>query len=335
MKQHRLIVDYIKDRIFLICIMLINTIFISIFYKVTLVGNVELLYPLVITVFLIVIFLIIDFCRYLPFNSDLEDLKISENNNIRSKTIEQERVGKALKAQKSTWIKNKEQIKVSYEEKQSFLISAIHKLKNNVGVINVTLENGDKNTNNKIRIVGEEVEEITFILDNTLNFVRLGSFYEDFEIVKLDIVQEIREVINNNRNGFISREIFPSISCSEEDIFVLTDKKWNRVILEQLISNALKYSRDGAKEIFFSIERDDRNKVVLSIKDNGIGIPEYDIDKIFNPFFTGENGRKNKNATGIGLFIVKNICKALDQAIEVKSIVNIGTEVRISYLSKL
>lgn len=334
MKEYKLVIDFLKDRIGVICIMLINTLFISIFYKVTLKGKVEIFYPIIITLFFLCILLIIEFVKYFPFNSDLETLKSGDNTNLRIKTTEQERSFMGFRMQKEKWIQENEALKMSYEEKQSFLISAIHKLKNNIGVINVILEKIASIDIKEIKILEEEAQEIGSMLDNTLNFVRLGAFYEDFEIVKIDIVQEVREVINNRKNGFITREIFPNISCSEESLYVLTDKKWNRIILEQLISNALKYSKIESKEVLFSIKKEGHNKVSLSIEDSGIGIPDYDIDRVFNPFFTGENGRKNRNSTGIGLFIAKNICKSLDQSIEIKSIVNKGTKVKVSYLSK-
>ena len=103
---------------------------------------------------------------------------------------------------------------------------------------------------------------------------------------------------------------------------VLTDEKWQIFVVEQLISNALKYTKNGSVEIAIKPEK------TLSIRDTGIGIAPEDLPRVFERGFTGNNGRADKKATGIGLYLCKRICKALGHEIEIRSDKN-GTEVLI------
>ena len=105
-------------------------------------------------------------------------------------------------------------------------------------------------------------------------------------------------------------------------------------MLSQIISNAIKYSsdHDKSKNIYFSISKEEKY-TVLEIRDEGIGIPEYDIDRVFEPFFTGENGRRIKKSSGIGLYICKLIAEKLGHKIHIKSKVGQGTIVKLRYLS--
>ena len=112
---------------------------------------------------------------------------------------------------------------------------------------------------------------------------------------------------------------------------VVTDSKWLTFMLGQIVNNSIKY-RDAAKQprISFAVE-EMADKTVLKIRDNGIGIPEQDIDRVFDKTFTGENGRKGNASTGMGLYICKQLCNKLGHAITIASVYGEYTEVEIAF----
>ncbi|MDF2567362.1 MAG: sensory transduction histidine kinase, partial [Oscillospiraceae bacterium] len=150
-----------------------------------------------------------------------------------------------------------------------------------------------------------------------------------------DLTESLKKVINTKKNQFIYQHVFPKFDINEP-FLILTDSKWNELILDQVISNAIKYSMEEKTShyVYFDIQKQ-KEMTILSIKDEGIGIPEYDISRVFEPFFTGENGRKYKNSTGIGLYVCAEIAQKLGHKIEIQSDLNQGTVVKISYLSKM
>ncbi|WP_147535785.1 ATP-binding protein [Bacillus marasmi] len=106
--------------------------------------------------------------------------------------------------------------------------------------------------------------------------------------------------------------------------------------MEQILSNAIKYSNvEKSEAIVIDVTEDEEDNVILSIKDEGIGIDAKDINRVFDPFFTGESGRRDRNATGIGLYMVKLISDRLGHKIRIQSQKDKGTTVQITFLSKL
>jgi len=225
-----------------------------------------------------------------------------------------------------------------YKEKEHFLANGIHKFKNYISVMALIIDKGKSQEviDPDILIdIEKENNNLESSLEQVLSFIRMDSFGNDLELTNINIVKELKNIINDNKSKFINNGVFPVFDCNENDIYICTDKKWNRIIIEQIITNAIKYTISHSnRKVYFNIESSNE-EVILSIRDNGIGIPEYDLKRVFEAFFTGENGRKIRNSTGIGLFISKEICKKLGHIIEINSKINVGTEVRISYLSKL
>jgi signal transduction histidine kinase len=130
--------------------------------------------------------------------------------------------------------------------------------------------------------------------------------------------------------------IYPRFVSVQKPVYVLTDRKWHGMLLDQIISNAIKYSAAKKTEgyVYFDISQKP-DAVELTITDSGIGIPEYDMERIFEPFFTGENGRQTGNSSGIGLYLCRRICDKLGHVLSIESVRGKKTEVKIRYLSKL
>ena len=170
--------------------------------------------------------------------------------------------------------------------------------------------------------------------------MRLEDFSMDYVPEALNLYDSLKNVINERRSQFIHNNVFPKVQCDCNAEKILTDTKWNEFMMGQIISNAIKYSRiynedkEVCKHVYFHIGKQNKY-IVLTIRDEGVGIPHYDINRVFEAFFTGENGRKYKQSTGIGLYICKVISEKLGHEILIESEEGNGTKLQIKYLSKL
>lgn len=133
------------------------------------------------------------------------------------------------------------------------------------------------------------------------------------------------KLLRNNSLFFIHKKISLNLEDMNEEI--LTDEKWTSFIIEQILSNALKYTKEGSIHIYMKNQ-------TLYIEDTGIGIKKEDLPRVFEKGFTGTNGRIDKKASGLGLYLVKNICDTLGYPIHIESEVNKGTTVSICFEKK-
>lgn len=167
-------------------------------------------------------------------------------------------------------------------------------------------------------------------LNTVLYMARLRTIEQDFHIRPVGLARLVREVNMEHRRYFIRNDVYPKVEESREQITVETDEKWLFFVIEQLIHNAVKYSAGLSKRIDIAIyERGKR--AVLEVRDQGIGIPAADRKRIFDKFFTGNNGRAYRESTGMGLYLVKEVCQYLGHKIEMESEAGKGTVFRIVF----
>ena len=168
-----------------------------------------------------------------------------------------------------------------------------------------------------------ELFKIEQYVEMALNYLRVEDISSDLVFKKHELDDMVRQVIRKYAKIFISKKI--KIDFKPTKACIVTDEKWFIFVLEQIISNALKYIKKG--QIFIYMKEKS-----LVIKDTGIGIPAEDLPRIFEKGFTGYNGRENKKSTGIGLYLCKNIMDKLQWNITVDSEVGSGTKI---YLTKM
>lgn len=155
-----------------------------------------------------------------------------------------------------------------------------------------------------------------------LCYVHLDNDESDLVIGTHSLDNIVRQAVRKFRGQFIRRKL--SLLYEPLDIDVLTDEKLLLFVIEQIISNALKYTKQGSVEITLETP----GVPVLIIRDTGIGIAPEDIPRVFERGFTGNNGRSDKRATGIGLYLCKRICEKLGHTVSASSS-GLGTEIRI------
>ena len=225
-----------------------------------------------------------------------------------------------------------EQLKQQKQLEFNFIQQWVHQMKTPVSVMHLTLQKDKLAVSEAFyHSMQEELEQLQQGLDLALYQSRLQKFDRDFHVDKMNLKDMVKEVISDFKSSFIRNQVFPSVSM-DEHIIVATDSKWLRFVLNQIISNAIKYSKEDSDKIYFAV-LENPGKVQLVIRDTGHGIPSQDVHRIFDPFFTGINGRSFRESTGMGLHLSKQICDALGHDLNVTSQRDIGTTVTIEFSS--
>lgn len=159
---------------------------------------------------------------------------------------------------------------------------------------------------------------------------RLDTFEHDFYVEQLELADVVRGVTSEQKRLFIRKRVFPAIAM-DSGITITSDEKWLTFVLTQLITNALRYTVEEGRVVHFRGYLQEKGRAVLEVRDEGVGIPPGDLPRVFDAHFTGVNGRSFQESTGMGLYLVKQICSKLGHEVEISSEVGKGTAVRIIF----
>jgi len=207
-----------------------------------------------------------------------------------------------------------------------FINQWVHQMKTPISVIHLMIQDKDESPYTEI---GDELERLRKGLEMVLYILRLNTFDRDFYVETLSLEKIVRSVSSAQKRLFIRKHVFPMIEVPE-NLQVTSDEKWLSFVLTQLITNAIRYTIHENRKIYFrGFTRGIHS--VLEIQDEGVGIPKSDLPRVFDPYFTGENGRHFQESTGMGLYLTKQICEKLGHRIEIESTINKGTIVRIIF----
>ncbi|MGL5314965.1 MAG: sensor histidine kinase [Peptostreptococcaceae bacterium] len=289
----------------------------------------EIIYILLFNTFIVSSFIIYKYIRtkrtYEIFEKGIENL--DESILDLGKSQIGKNVSNILNQQYNQYrLKIQEQNK-THNEHLIFINHWIHQMKTPVSVINLLLQEyeGEEISLN----IQNELDKIDKGLNMAMYFARLDQFQKDFSVEKVNLYNDVIELVNKERRLFIKNKIIPKVEL-DKDLVVYSDKKWLRFIIEQIIINGVKYSKDYGKYLIIK-SRENSEYITIDIIDEGIGIPKKDVKRVFEPFFTGENGRKFGESTGMGLYIVKKVCDNLGHRVEIKSEIEKGTQVSILF----
>ncbi|WP_046212535.1 sensor histidine kinase [Paenibacillus wulumuqiensis] len=220
---------------------------------------------------------------------------------------------------------------IQREQKQhlTFMDQWVHQMKTPLSVIELTVQQVDEPEYASIR---EETERMRSGLNTILYMARLRTFQQDFHPKSVSLSQIMHEVIHEHKRSFIRNNVYPDVQDQDGVLMVESDEKWLFFMLSQLVMNAVKYSSGTGRKIH--IHSFIRNRqAVLEVRDHGIGIPASDLKRVFDPFFTGENGRHFRESTGMGLYLTREAAEHLDHTLELESALGEGTTVRIIFQS--
>lgn len=243
-----------------------------------------------------------------------------------AKTAEHERVETYMHELYRIYQLEAQELYAKQNRHLQFMNQWVHQMKTPLSVMEMMLQEDGPLDKKSTR---EEMERLKHGLEMVLMNARLDTFEEDMKIEQMPLKQIITEVVNQHKRLFISNHVFPSIDV-DESIEVPTDLKWIKFIIGQFLTNAVKYTFDDGKKVYMTAEKSD-DGVAMKIRDEGIGIPANDLKRVTKAFFTGENGRKSGESTGMGLYLAKEICTKLGHKMEIESEVNQGTTVTIHF----
>jgi Signal transduction histidine kinase len=196
----------------------------------------------------------------------------------------------------------------------------VHQIKTPIAAMELLLQMKDSEENAEL---GAELFKIEQYVEMVLQYLRLDSSSTDYVVKQYELNDIVKQAVRKYAKLFIRKKI--SLDLGEINCNIITDEKWLVFVIEQIISNALKYTKQGKISIYMENAREK----LLVIEDTGIGIRQEDLPRVFEKGYTGYNGRADKKSTGIGLYLCKRILTRLSHTIEINSEVSKGTKVRI------
>ena len=221
-------------------------------------------------------------------------------------------------------IENINKYKFSIDEFKEYLELWCHEIKTPISTTNLIIDN---NYNEVTKSIKEELDKIENYVEQVLYYSRSDSVKEDYIINEINLKKVIEKVIKRNKKQLINKKIKVNI---KEIYNIKSDQKWLEFIINQIIINCIKYSKNKDSNIEITMKKNNNSKI-LSIEDNGIGIEKEDISRVFDKGFTGSNGRKKYSSTGIGLYLCKKLCLKLGHDITIDSKINTYTRVDIIF----
>lgn len=210
-----------------------------------------------------------------------------------------------------------------YTEMTDYYTVWAHQIKTPIAAMRLRLQGEDSDLSRRLQ---NDLFRVEGYVNMALTYLRLESDSTDYVIKEYSLDKIVRECVKKFSGEFILKKLSLDYTPIEES--VVTDEKWLSFVIEQLLSNALKYTPSGSVGIRFENGQ-------LCICDTGIGISAEDIPRIFENGFTGKNGRYDKHSSGIGLYLCQRICKNLGHGISVDSAVGAGSVFKINFSSQI
>ena len=208
-------------------------------------------------------------------------------------------------------------------EYKEYIEQWIHEIKTPIAAMKLLCENHSIDFTIELLL---ELEKTNRFTEQALYYARSEHTEKDYAVREINLIDVVHQVIADNKYLLLHNKV--SLEVAERMETVYSDEKWLRFILNQLVANAVQYRTEQPVLRFFAYQRQDQ--VILSVEDNGIGIPACDLPRIFEKGFTGQNGRIMQQATGIGLYLCRRLCDKLGVGIMAESSGE-GTVIRLSF----
>ena len=324
---------FIKDKILLIVMTLLAIISIEILLLVYQIDFIPRLYTAVILIIVLGIAFIIEYRKKKTFYQELKNnLRELNEKYLISEIIktpdfyEGKILKEILQETGKSMLENVNYYKHIQEDYKEYIELWIHEIKIPIATSKMIIEN---NKTKWTKSIEEELDKVENYTEQALYYARSNAVEKDYIITKTNLKEIVNNAILKNKSTLLNSKVILELNDLEKEVY--TDSKWATFILNQIIQNSIKYARDDNKKIeLFAREKND--KVILYIKDNGIGIKKGEITRVFEKGFTGDNGRlMGKKSTGIGLYLCKKLCDRLRLGIELNSEKDKGTEVRLIF----
>lgn len=325
--------NFIKDKILSLILILFAVITVAIlvmFYNISIYVKI---YIIVTPIIAYLIGLIIEFYRRKDFYNFLnENMEQLEQKYLISEIIKEPNFveGKLLKSiiqdTGKSMLENVNKYKYIQQDYKDYIELWIHEVKLPIATSKLVIEN---NKNEVTKNLEEELDKIENYVEQALYYARSSTVEKDYYINKCILKDIVNTAILKNKNNLILNKI--NIELENIDLQVYTDSKWCIFILNQIIQNSIKYKKEG-NSILKINTKENKENIELNIEDNGIGINQEELEKVFEKGFTGTNGRMDgKKSTGMGLYLCKKLCDKLGLYIMIESKKDNYTRVKIIF----
>lgn len=330
--------SFFRDKFLLFILHIVCMSLLTIFLRLTGYSRTNIILILLIWIGILTIWFI---CTYVQRKKYFEEIeKILENVDNRyllgellpySFHLEDRLYKNMIHRSNKSVIEKMKQMEDERRDYKEYIESWVHEIKSPLTSIALLAENGRRERKSseggeRFLDIFLENQKIENYVDMVLYYARSEEVYKDFLIQKTELGQVVEEVLKKNRLFFIQNHMRAEVCCEE---FVYTDKKWIAFILNQMVQNSVKYCKDSPVLSIYTEKKE--NGVFLIVEDNGVGILESEISRIFEKGFTGSNGRSHEKSTGIGLYLCKRLCDKLNIGLSAKSEVEKGTKMIIEF----
>ncbi len=285
------------------------------------------LYPVFLSAGVGCVFIIFDFIRAKKIHKALERIKSVSDlsveklpNTIGALSEDMQQLFQRISEEYAALLSEYDR---RYSDMIDYYTVWAHQIKTPIASMQLTLQNEDSELSRRLSVDLMRVEQY---VEMVLTFIRLNSETTDYVFREYELDKIVSRSLRKFSAEFISRRL--KLNYEPLGLAVVTDEKWLSFVIEQVISNSLKYTPSGG----ISISLYDEKK--LCIRDTGMGIAAEDLPRVFENGYTGCNGRADKKASGIGLYLCKRICSNLGHDITIESSVASGTAVYIQFLQK-
>ena len=299
----KLFLDYMKNQsVILFGYLLVCIVFITIFVLAT----IEMEYVFLgieILGFILFIYLIVHWFQYQKLSDVKDDNErlLNENKNLKSEMLNQK------------------------DDLNAYFLMWLHQIKTPMTVSKLLLDKPDENTTSKLKMQLMYIEQY---INMAMNYLKMIDHSTDMDITQVNLDDIIKNLLKKYSLLFIHNHI--SLEYQSNLAYVISDSQWLTILIEQILSNALKYTENGKIAIQY-LEK----KYALEIRDTGIGIRSEDIPKIFDRGYSGFNGRMNEKSSGLGLYLARKISERLNIQIEVESKLSKGSIFRLVFPTNL
>lgn len=325
--------NYLKDKITIIIITIISIILITLLDIAFKVPEGLIIVTIVLLLLTLIITILISYFQKRTFYNTI----ITNTKNLDKKylvletlpkptTYEEELIYNTLYDINKSMIENVSSYINSTKDFKDYIEMWIHEVKIPISSLILMTHN---HKNQVPKEYTEEIRRLDNYIDQILYYVRSNYTSEDFIFKKVKLEKIISSVALKNKDDLLENKIDLIVDIKNTEVY--TDTKWLEFILNQIINNSIKYKKDIPSSYIQIKTQEDNNQIVLSIKDNGIGIPKSDIPNVFKKSFTGTNGRDKIKSTGMGLYIAKKLCTKLGHKIEIESEEKEYTIVKITF----
>jgi len=299
----KLILDYLKSQSVILFGYLIVCI---VFITISVLATIEIAYVFLgieILGFILIIYLIVHWFQYQKLSDVKDDNKrlLNENKNLKSEMLNQK------------------------DDLNAYFLMWLHQIKTPMTVSKLLLEKPDETTNTKLKMQLMYIEQY---INMAMNYLKMIDHSTDMDITQVNLDDIIKNLLKKYSLLFIHNHI--SLEYQSNVTHVISDSQWLTILIEQILSNALKYTENGKIAIQYL-----EDKHALEIRDTGIGIRSEDIPKIFDRGYSGFNGRMNEKSSGLGLYLARKISERLNIQIEVESKLSQGSIFRLVFPTNL